>query len=74
MNAAEAYAWGVLSEITDPGAPCLERALEIAAEMAVHPPLAASAAKQVTTASTDAPRESALLLEQLGYAALNGAF
>ncbi|MEU3277152.1 enoyl-CoA hydratase/isomerase family protein [Streptomyces antibioticus] len=72
MDAAEAYAWGVLSEITDPGAPCLERALEIAAEMAVHPPLAASVAKQVITAATDSPRESALLLEQLGYAALNG--
>ncbi|MFE3635601.1 enoyl-CoA hydratase/isomerase family protein [Streptomyces sp. NPDC059168] len=73
MDAAEAYAWGLVGEVTDPGAPCLERALEIAAEMAAHPPLALSVAKQVITAATDAPRESALLLEQLGYAALNAA-
>ncbi|MEU6084435.1 enoyl-CoA hydratase/isomerase family protein [Streptomyces sp. NPDC047108] len=71
MDPAEAYAWGLLSEVTEPGVPSLDRALEIAAEMAAHPPMAASVAKQVITAATDAPRESALLLEQLGYMALN---
>lgn len=74
MDAAEAHAWGLLSEVTRPGVACLDRALEIAAEMAAHPPTAASVAKQVITAATDAPRESALLLEQLGYAALNGMY
>ncbi|MFG2578885.1 hypothetical protein [Streptomyces malaysiensis] len=40
-------------------------------ELAAQPPLAVSAAKHVITAATDAPREAALLLEQLAYAALN---
>ncbi|MFE3659803.1 enoyl-CoA hydratase/isomerase family protein [Streptomyces sp. NPDC059165] len=73
MSSAEAYAWGLLSEVTGPGVPCLDRALEIAAEMAAHPPLAAAVAKQIITAATDAPRESALLLEQLGYMAVNNS-
>ncbi|MFD0647938.1 hypothetical protein I1A49_03335 [Streptomyces malaysiensis subsp. malaysiensis] len=39
--------------------------MEIAAELAAQPPFAVSVAKQVITAATDAPREAALLLEQL---------
>ncbi|MEV0262900.1 enoyl-CoA hydratase/isomerase family protein [Streptomyces sp. NPDC050617] len=70
MPVAEAREWGLLSEVTPEGGH-LERALEIAGELAAHPPLAVSVTKQVITAATDAPRESALLLERLAYAALN---
>ncbi|MEV8564613.1 enoyl-CoA hydratase/isomerase family protein [Streptomyces sp. NPDC051322] len=70
MPAAEAHAWGVLSEVCAPGCH-VDRALEIGRELAAQPPLAVSVAKQVIAAATDAPREASLLLEQLAYAALN---
>jgi enoyl-CoA hydratase/carnithine racemase len=68
----EAHAWGLLTEVTPPGSH-LSRALEIAGELAGQPPLAVEVAKQVIGAATDAPREAALLLERLAYAALNRA-
>lgn len=70
MTAEEAQSWGLLTELAAPGEQ-LTRALAIADELAGQPPLAVSIANQVITAATDAPREAALLLEQLAYAALN---
>jgi enoyl-CoA hydratase/carnithine racemase len=70
MSAAEAHTWGLLTEIA-PAGEHLARALEIAGELAGHPPLAVSTAKQVITAAADASRETGLLLEQLAYATLN---
>ncbi|GAA1693995.1 enoyl-CoA hydratase/isomerase family protein [Streptomyces yatensis] len=70
FGAPEAYAWGLIGEIAEGGG-VREKAVEIATELAAQPPLAVSVAKQVITAATDAPREAALLLEQLAYAALN---
>ncbi|WP_327293645.1 MULTISPECIES: enoyl-CoA hydratase-related protein [unclassified Streptomyces] len=70
MPVAEAHAWGLISEVAPVGGH-FGRALEIANELAAQPPLAVSIAKQVIGAATDAPREAALLLEQLAYAALN---
>jgi enoyl-CoA hydratase/carnithine racemase len=70
MNPDEAHGWGLLTEVT-PRGEHLARAVEIAAELAAQPPLAVQIAKQVIDAATDAPREAALLLERLAYAALN---
>ncbi|SED64319.1 enoyl-CoA hydratase/isomerase family protein [Streptomyces melanosporofaciens] len=70
FEAPEAYAWGLIGEIAEGGG-ARQKAVEIATELAAQPRLAVSVAKQVITAATDAPREAALLLEQLAYAALN---
>lgn len=70
MTAAEAHAWGLLTDVTSAGTP-LDRAMEIAAEVAGQPPLTLCFTKQVIDAAADAPREAALLLERLAYAALN---
>lgn len=72
LKAAEAHAWGLLTEVAEPGAH-LERALEIAAELAALPPLAVAVTKRVIDTAADAPREASLLLEQLAYASLNQA-
>lgn len=70
MAPAEAHGWGLLTEVTPRGTH-LARAVEIAGELAAQPPLAVEIAKQVIDTATDAPREAALLLERLAYAALN---
>ncbi|MEV5777901.1 enoyl-CoA hydratase/isomerase family protein [Streptomyces antimycoticus] len=70
FGAPEAYTWGLIGEIAE-GGTVREKAVEIATELAAQPRLAVSVAKQVITAAADAPREAALLLEQLAYAALN---
>lgn len=70
LGPAEAHAWGLLTEVTPPGSH-LSRALEIAGELAGQPPLAVEVAKQVIGTAADAPRDAALLLERLAYAALN---
>jgi enoyl-CoA hydratase/carnithine racemase len=70
MSTVEAHSWGLCTEAVPTGEH-LTTALNIAAELAGQPPLAVSVAKQVITAATDAPRETALLLEQLAYATLN---
>ena len=70
MNPTEAHGWGLLTEVTPRGTH-LARALEIAEELAAQPPLAVEIAKQLIDTATDAPREAALLLERLAYAALN---
>jgi enoyl-CoA hydratase/carnithine racemase len=69
---AEAHSWGLLTEVTPPGSH-LSRALEIAGQLAGQPTLAVEVTKQVIGMATDAPREAALLLERLAYAALNQA-
>ncbi|MBZ4018900.1 enoyl-CoA hydratase/isomerase family protein [Streptomyces purpurogeneiscleroticus] len=70
VAAAEAYAWGLVTEAVPRGAH-LKRARELAAELAGQPPLAVALTKQVIGAAAEAPRETGLLLEQLAYAALH---
>jgi enoyl-CoA hydratase/carnithine racemase len=70
MDAHEALRRGLLTELTGDGAH-LQRAIEVAGELATHPPLAVTTAKQVINAVAESSRESALLLERLAYAALN---
>jgi enoyl-CoA hydratase/carnithine racemase len=70
MDAHEALRRGLLTELTGDGAH-VPRAIEVAGELAAHPPLTITTAKQVINAATESSRESALLLERLAYAALN---
>ncbi|MFF9126285.1 enoyl-CoA hydratase/isomerase family protein [Streptomyces sp. NPDC014889] len=72
LNAEQALAWGLVTEVCEAGEP-LGTARRIAGELAALPPLAVAVTKRVIDAATDAPRESALLLEQLAYASLNQA-
>ncbi|HEV7419744.1 MAG TPA: enoyl-CoA hydratase/isomerase family protein [Mycobacterium sp.] len=70
FDARQAEQWGIVTEITAPGEH-VKQATAIARELAEHQPLAMSITKQVLDVSLDAPREAALLLEQLAYSVLN---
>jgi enoyl-CoA hydratase/carnithine racemase len=70
MDAHEALRRGLLTELTDEGGH-LDRAIEVARELAAQPRLAVTTAKRVIDAAAESSRESALLLERLAYAALN---
>jgi enoyl-CoA hydratase/carnithine racemase len=72
FDARQAEQWGIVTEITAPGEH-VKQATAIARELAEHQPLAMSITKQVLNVSLDAPREAALLLEQLAYSVLNNA-
>ncbi|MFF2502621.1 enoyl-CoA hydratase/isomerase family protein [Streptomyces sp. NPDC058067] len=72
LTAAEAHAWGLLTEVSEQGAH-LDHALRLADELAALPPLAVAVTKRVIDVAADSPRESSLLLEQLAYASLNQA-
>jgi enoyl-CoA hydratase/carnithine racemase len=72
LTARQAEQWGIVTEIAPPGRH-VECAIRIARKLATHSPLALQITKQVLNASFDAPREAALLLEQLAYAVLNEA-
>ncbi|WP_219412435.1 enoyl-CoA hydratase/isomerase family protein [Pseudonocardia nigra] len=70
MEASEAFRRGLLTEVTEPGRQ-VDRAVEIATELAVAPALAVATAKQLIDGAAEASRETGLLLERLAYAALN---
>lgn len=72
FDTRQAEQWGIITEITAPGEH-VKQATAIARELAEHQPLAMSITKQVLDVSLDAPREAALLLEQLAYSVLNNA-
>ena len=66
ITAEEAYASGLVSEVTADGA-ALTRALELAGSIADMPPLAVRAILEVVDAGADAPLETALLLERKAF-------
>jgi enoyl-CoA hydratase/carnithine racemase len=66
----QAERWGLLTEIAEPGQH-LARALELARELTAVPPLTLAITKQVIDAAAESSHHTALLLEQLGYAALS---
>ena len=72
FDARQAEQWGIVSEIACPREH-VKRATEIAHELAGYSPVALRVTKRVLDAGIDAPRETALLLEQLAYAVLNEA-
>jgi enoyl-CoA hydratase/carnithine racemase len=70
MDAHEALRHGLLTELTDAG-DHVNRAIEVARELAAQPRLAVTTAKRVIDAAAESSREGTLLLERLAYAALN---
>jgi enoyl-CoA hydratase/carnithine racemase len=69
FGADEARRAGVVTEVVEPGK-ALERALEMAVRLAALPRDALAVTKQAIDAAAVAPREAALLIERLAYAAL----
>jgi enoyl-CoA hydratase/carnithine racemase len=66
VNAQEALAMGLVSEMVE-DSQTLSRALELAGEMALLPPLALEQIKEVTLAGADLPLEAALVLERKAF-------
>jgi enoyl-CoA hydratase/carnithine racemase len=66
FGAAEALAMGVISELAPTGK-ALERALEIAREIAVMPPISVQQIKEIVHAGLNAPLETALMLERKAF-------
>jgi 2-oxoglutaroyl-CoA hydrolase len=69
IDAAEALAWGLVSEVV-PRAELDTRAEAVAAELAAKPPLALRLAKRVLNHVYDAPLHVGLELEGLAYGLL----
>jgi enoyl-CoA hydratase/carnithine racemase len=69
FGADEARRAGVVTEVVPEGQ-ALERALEVAARLAALPRDAVAVTKQAIDAASASPREAALLIERLAYAAL----
>jgi enoyl-CoA hydratase/carnithine racemase len=69
FGADEARRTGIVTDVVAEGA-ALERALEVAARLAALPRDAVAVTKQAIDAAAAAPREAALLIERLAYAAL----
>ena len=72
FDARQAEQWGIVSEIA-PHGEHVKHATDIAHVLAEYYPLALRITKKVLDVSLDAPREAALLLEQLAYSVLNDA-
>jgi enoyl-CoA hydratase/carnithine racemase len=69
FGADEARRAGIVTEVVAEGK-ALERALEVAVRLAALPREAVSVTKQAIDAVSSSPREAALLIERLAYAAL----
>ena len=69
FGADEARRAGIVTEVVDEGK-ALERALEMAVRLAALPREALAVTKQAIDAASQSPREAALLIERLAYAAL----
>jgi enoyl-CoA hydratase/carnithine racemase len=69
FGAGDARRAGVVTEVVAEGK-ALERAVEVAARLAALPREAVAVTKQAIDAAAVAPREAALLIERLAYAAL----
>jgi enoyl-CoA hydratase/carnithine racemase len=69
FGADDARRAGVVTEVVEEGK-ALDRALEIAARLAALPRDAVAVTKQAIDATSGSPREAALLIERLAYAAL----
>jgi enoyl-CoA hydratase/carnithine racemase len=69
FGAEEALRRGLVTEVVTAGR-ALDRAIEVAHELAALPPLALQTAKQAADAMPEASREANMLIERLAYAAL----
>jgi enoyl-CoA hydratase/carnithine racemase len=68
FDAAEALAWGVVTEVV--AGPPLPRALELAERLASLPRLAVEVTKRAADIAPEASREAVVLLERLAYGML----
>jgi len=66
FSAAEAFSMGVVSEVAPTGQ-ALARALEIAREIAVLPPISIMQIKEIVNAGLNAPLDTALMLERKAF-------
>jgi enoyl-CoA hydratase/carnithine racemase len=69
FDADEARRAGVVTEVVEEGK-AYQRALELAVRLAALPRDAVAVTKQAIAAASESPREAALLIERLAYAAL----
>jgi len=69
FDAAEARRAGVVTEVVPEGT-ALQRALEVAVRLGALPRDAVAVTKQAIDAAAQSPRDAALLIERLAYAAL----
>jgi enoyl-CoA hydratase/carnithine racemase len=69
FDADEARRAGVVTEVVEEGN-AFQRALEVAVRLAALPRDAVAVTKQAIDAASESPREAALLIERLAYAAL----
>jgi enoyl-CoA hydratase/carnithine racemase len=69
FDVQEAKALGLATEVV-PAGQALERALEVAQELAALPPLAVQTAKRAAELMPETSREAGILIERLAYAAL----
>ena len=69
FDADEARRAGVVTEVVEEGN-AYQRALEVAVRLAALPRDAVAVTKQAIDAASESPREAALLIERLAYAAL----
>jgi enoyl-CoA hydratase/carnithine racemase len=70
LDAGEALAAGLVTEIVPPGA-ALARTLELAQRLAELPPLAVSLTKQAIDAMPESSRQAGILIERLAYGMLS---
>jgi enoyl-CoA hydratase/carnithine racemase len=70
MPAEQVHALGLITEVAAEGG-ALDRALELAGELAALPAAAVEVVTQAIDAAAEAPAATALLVERLAYAALN---
>lgn len=69
FNAEQAREWGVVTEVVPAGG-AVERALELGRKLAALPRDAVAVTKAAIAAVAESPRDAALLVERLAYAAL----
>jgi enoyl-CoA hydratase/carnithine racemase len=69
FDAQEAHRLGLVMEVVQAGK-ALDRALEVAQELAALPPLAVQTTKRAADVMAESSREAGMLIERLAYAAL----
>ncbi|KAJ7781032.1 ClpP/crotonase-like domain-containing protein [Mycena metata] len=67
LSAKEAYEWGLVDYVSDPGSTAFDKALVLAEMIARNAPLAVRAAKHVISRSEDLPLETGLDFERAAY-------
>ncbi|KAJ6539551.1 ClpP/crotonase-like domain-containing protein [Mycena capillaripes] len=67
LSAKEAYEWGLVDYISEPGSTAFDKALSLAEMIARNAPLAVRAAKHVISRSDDLPLETGLDFERAAY-------